>query len=213
MHIIIRYAERRYKMTKNFQTEQELIDLFASLKELNDEKKKIEERKKALNDEVAVTLSFSQPDAVNALGENFMPFLKAYVQAETDINKSISADKKANKDNMDLVKKAMAEVAHKDALSQGVIGPDDMSVEIRRSIPGYGTLKVVEKREKVLTDSQVLKAAIIQKLVDEGKLDLLDVNQEAYFKYDDQVMKETGKHAEGVYVTESAPKVTTTFKK
>ncbi len=200
-------------MTKNFQTEQELIDLFASLKELNDEKKKIEERKKALNDEVAVTLSFSQPDAVNALGENFMPFLKAYVQAETDINKSISADKKANKDNMDLVKKAMAEVAHKDALSQGVIGPDDMSVEIRRSIPGYGTLKVVEKREKVLTDSQVLKAAIIQKLVDEGKLDLLDVNQEAYFKYDDQVMKETGKHAEGVYVTESAPKVTTTFKK
>lgn len=200
-------------MTKNFQTEQELIDLFASLKELNDEKKKIEERKKALNDEVAVTLSFSQPDAVNALGDNFIPFLKAYVQAETDINKSISADKKANKDNMDLVKKAMAEVAHKDALSQGVIGPDDMSVEIRRTIPGYGTLKVIEKREKVLTDSQVLKAAIIQKLVDEGKLDLLDVNQEAYFKYDDQVMKETGKHAEGVYVTESAPKVTTTFKK
>lgn len=200
-------------MTKNFQTEQELIDLFASLKELNDEKKKIEERKKNISDEIAVTLSFSQSDAVNALGENFMPFLKAYSQTEKDIDKSISADKKENKANMDLVKKAMAEVAHKDALSQGVIGPDDMSVEIRRSIPGYGTLKVVEKREKVLTDSQVLKAAIIQKLVDEGKLDLLDVNQEAYFKYDDQVMKETGKHAEGVYVTESAPKVTTTFKK
>lgn len=198
---------------KNFNTEKELIDLFASLKELNDEKKSLDDRKKSIQDEIAVTLSFSQSDAVNALGDNFVPFLKAYSQAESDINKSISVEKKQNKANIDLVKNAMAETAHKDALAQGVIGPDDMSVEIRRAIPGYGTLKVIEKREKVLTDSQVLKAAIIQKLVDEGKLDLLDVNQEAYFKYDDQVMKETGKHVEGVYVTESAPKVTTIFNK
>lgn len=200
-------------MTKNFKTEQELIDLFASLKELNDAKKSIDERKKGIQDEIALTLSFSQPEAVEKLGNGFVPFLKAYSQAESDINKAISADRKQNKADMDLVKKAMAETAHKDALSQGVIGPDDMSVEIRRNVPGYGTLKVVEARQKVLTDSKVLRAAIIQKIVDEGNLDLLDINAEEYFKYDDEVLAKTGKHAEGVYVTEAEPKVTTTFKK
>ena len=88
---------------KNFKTEKELIDLFASLKELNDEKKSLDERKKNIQDEVAVTLSFSQPDAVNALGDNFVPFLKAYSQTEKDIDKSISADKKENKANICLL--------------------------------------------------------------------------------------------------------------
>ena len=185
----------------NLNLDKKIIETLAILKRNNETVKGLKEEKKIEN----VLKGVAQDKGMNE--EQLASAYNEILERTKGINAAIKPYSDANA----LMQKQIGEDIIKDYEQQGV--DNHLLLETQKDFPHIASIKVNATRHLDMVENKKILNSIIQNLIDEGRLDLLTINEEAYFEESKKAYQKNGTHLKGVFESRPDLKIKITYKK
>lgn len=185
----------------NLKLDKKIIESLAILKRNNEIVKGLKEEKKLENLVKGVAQDKGVDEMVlsDAYGE---------IQSRTKaINEEIKPYNEANNE----IKKSIGEDILEDYEKQGI--DNHLLLETQKEFPHVASIKVKASRQLQLVENNKILESIVKELAESGRLDLLQINKEAYFEESKNAYQKDGHHLKGVFEMRPDLDIKITYKK
>lgn len=134
-------------------------------------------------------------------GMNYEELSAAYDDAQKRI-KGINSEIKSYKDSNTYLQESIGNEIISEYQHNGT---DLTNFSVTKEFPKIATVTIKAKQDLEMVENEAILNEIMKKIIDDGRLDLLSINKEAYIAQSKEVKKRTGNHLKGVY--EMRPKL------
>ena len=186
---------------ENLKLDKKIIENLAILRRNTEIVKGLKEEKKAENIVKGVAQDIG-------LDETALSTAYDEIQNRT---KAIAAEIKPYNDANTEIKKSIGEDIIQDYEKQGV--DNHLLLETQKEFPHVASIKVKATRQLQLIENNKILESIVKSLIDEGRLDLLQINKEAYFEESKATYQKDGHHLKGVFEMRPDLDIKITYKK